>query len=138
MQNLAHILRNDKNQRIINGIIFLCLLVWMIAKLKYVYYASDVMVHYKYGLLKVFILTYLAQTILNKNWLNYLIRGIYVALIVYILFTYIYSFFDKNDFAMQKEFGVLIKSCGTLVKLFILFTFLWFTNKTKPINKSVD
>lgn len=132
MQNLAHILRNDKNQRIINGIIFLCLLAWIIAKLRYVYYASDIMVHYKYNLLKVFTLTYFVQIILNRIWLNDLIKGIYIALIVYVLVTYIYSFFDQNDFVMQKEFGVLIKSWGTLIKLLILFIFLWFNNKIKP------
>lgn len=138
MQNLTCKLSIDKKQRMINGIIFLCLLAWIIAKLRYVYYASDITVHYKYDLLKLITLTYLAQTILNRNWLNSVIKGIYVALIIFVLCTFIYSFFDENDFVMQKEFGVLIKSWGTLVKLSILFIILWFTNKIRPVKNNAS
>jgi len=123
MQNLTQILNKEKNQRIINGIIFLFLLVWIIAKLKYVNYASGLKVHYKYDLLKLIALIYLAQTILNKTWLNSITNGIYVILIGYVLYTYIYSYFDENDFYMQKEYGVLIKSWVTFVKLSIQFLF---------------
>lgn len=138
MGNLTLKLSNHKNQRMINGIIFLCLLAWIIAKLRYVYYASDILVHYKYDLLKLITLTYLAQTILNSNWLNSVIKGIYVALIIDVLGTFIYSFFDENDFVLQKEFGVLIKSWGTLVKLSILFIILWFTNKIRPVKNNAS
>jgi hypothetical protein len=138
MQNLTEILSKDKNQRIINGIIFLFLLIWIIAKLKYVYYASGIMVHYKYDLLKFIALIYLAQTIFNKTWLNSITNGIYVILMVYVLYTYIYSFFDENDFVMQKEYGILIKSLETFVKLSILFIILWFTIKIRPIKNNAS
>ncbi len=133
MQNLTRILSNDKNQRIINGIIFLCLLIWIIAKLRYVYYASASMIHYKYDLLKLIALIYLAQTILNRTWLNSITNGIYALLMLYVMYTYIYSFFDENDFVMQKEYGVLIKTWGTFIKLSILFIILRFTKKIRPI-----
>ena len=138
MQNLTQILNKEKNQRIINGIIFLFLLVWIIAKLKYVNYASGLMVHYKYDLLKLIALIYLAQTILNKTWLNSITNGIYVILIGYVLYTYIYFYFDENDFYMQKEYGVLIKTWGTFVKLSILFFILWFTLKLRPIKNNAS
>ncbi len=134
MQNLSCILINDKNQRIINGVIFLCLLVWILAKLRYVHLASDIMVHYKYNVLKIIALTYLTQSIINRNWLNFTIKAIYVSLTIYVLYTYIYSFFDTNDFVMQKEYGVLIKSAWTLLKVFLLCSFIWFTNKIQPMN----
>lgn len=132
MSNFTDILRNDKNQRNINGFIFLCLLIWIITQLRYVYYASDIRVHNKYDLLKLVSLIYLAQTILNRTWLNFTTKGVYAALIVYVLYTYFYSFYDEDDFVMQKEYGVLIKSWGTFVKLSILLLLLWFTNKIKP------
>ena len=138
MQNLTQTLSKDKNQRIINGIIFLFLLVWIIAKLKYVNYAGGLMVHYKYDLLKLIALIYLAQTILNKPWLNSITISIYLILIGYVLFTYIYSYFDENDFYMHKEDGVLIKSWGTFVKLSILFFILWFTIKIRPIKNNAS
>ena len=138
MQHLTNILRNDKNQRIINGIIFLCLLIWIIAKWRYVYNASDIMVHYKYDLLKLFAFIYLTQTILNKTWLNSITNILNAILIGYVLYTYFYSFFDENDFVMQKEYGVLIKSWGTLVKLSILFGILWFTIKMRPIKNKAS
>ena len=138
MQNLTQILNKDKNQRMINGIIFLFLLICIIAKLRYVYYASGIMVHYKYDLLKLIALLYLTQTILNKTWLNSILNSIYVILIGYVLYTHIYSYFDKNDFYMQKEYGFLIISWGTFVKLSILFFILWFTIKLRPIKNNAS
>jgi hypothetical protein len=138
IQNLTQIVNKDKNQRIINGIIFLFLLMWIIAKLKYVNYASGLMVHYKYYLLKLIALLYLAQTILNKTWLNYITNSIYVILIGYVMYTYIYSYFDENDFYIQKEYGALIKTWGTFVKLSILFFILWFTIKLRPIKNNAS
>lgn len=138
MKNLTDLVGNDKNQRIVNGIIFLCLLIWIIAKLRDVSYASDIVVHYKYDLLKLVSLIYLAQTFLNRTWLNSITKGIYVALIVYVLYTYIYSFFDENDFVMQKEYGALIKTWGTFVKVSILFLILWFTNRIRPIKNNAS
>ena len=137
MRNLTHVLNKDKNQRIINGIIFLFLLVWIIAKLRYVYYASGIMVHYKYDLLKLIALIYLAQTILNKTWLNSITISIYLILTGYVMFTYMYFYIDENDFYWQKEYGILIKSCGTFVKLSILLIILWFTIKLRPIKNNV-
>ena len=138
MRNLTQILSKGKNQRIINGIIFLILLIWIITKLRYVYYSSAIMVHYKYDLLKLIALIYLAQTILNKTWLNSITNGIYAILIGYVMYTYIYSYFDENDFVMQKEYGVLIKSWGTFVKLSILLIILWFTIKIRPIKNNAS
>ncbi len=137
MRNLTHVLNKDKNQRIINGIIFLFLLVWIIAKLRYVYYASGIMVHYKYDLLKLIALIYLAQTFLNKTWLNSITISIYLILTGYVMFTYMYFYIDENDFYWQKENGILIKSCGTFVKLSILLIILWFTIKLRPIKNNV-
>ena len=122
----------------INGIIFLFLLICIIAKLRYVYYASGIMAHYKYDLLKLIALLYLTQTILNKTWLNSILNSIYVILIGYVLYTHIYSYFDKNDFYMQKEYGFLIISWGTFVKLSILFFILWFTIKLRPIKNNAS
>jgi len=138
MQNLTEILRKDKNQRIINGIIFLILLIWIIAKLKYVYYASGVMIHYKYYLLKLIAVIYLAQTFLNKAWINFITRGIYTILMGYVLYTYIYSFSDENDYVIKKEYGFLIKSLESFVKLFILYISLWFTIKLRPIKNNAS
>lgn len=137
MRNLTHVLNKDKNQRIINGIIFLFLLVWIIAKLRYVYYASGIMVHYKYDLLKLIALIYLAQTILNKTWLNSITISIYLILTGYVMFTYMYFYIDENDFYWQKEYGILIKSCVTFVKLSIILIILWFTIKLRPIKNNV-
>ena len=133
MRNLTQILSKDKNQRIINGIIFLILLIWIISKLRYVNLASDIRTHYKYDLLKLIALIYFAQTILNRIWLNSIALRIYVVLIGYIVYSYVYSFFDENDFVMQQEYGVLIKSLGTLIKLTLLIIIIWFTKKTRPI-----
>ncbi len=133
MRNLTQILSKDKNQRIINGIIFLILLIWIISKLRYVNLASDIRTHYKYDLLKLIALIYFAQTILNRIWLNSIALSIYVVLIGYIVYSYVYSFFDENDFVMQQEYGVLIKSWGTLIKLTLLIIIIWFTKKTRPI-----
>jgi hypothetical protein len=133
MRNLTQILSKDKNQRIINGIIFLILLIWIISKLRYVHLASDIRTHYKYDLLKLIALIYFAQTILNRIWLNSIALSIYVVLIGYIVYSYVYSFFDENDFVMQQEYGVLIKSLGTLIKLTLLIIIIWFTKKTRPI-----
>ncbi len=96
------------------------------------------MVHYKYDLLKLIALLYLTQTILNKTWLNSILNSIYVILIGYVLYTHIYSYFDKNDFYMQKEYGFLIISWGTFVKLSILFFILWFTIKLRPIKNNAS
>jgi hypothetical protein len=96
------------------------------------------MVHYKYDLLKLIALIYLAQTILNKTWLNSITNGIYAILIGYVMYTYIYSYFDENDIVMQKEYGVLIKSWGTFVKLSILLIILWFTIKIRPIKNNAS
>ncbi len=138
MQRLIQILSTDKNQRTINGIIFLILLIWIIAKLKYVHYTSGDMVQYKYYLLQFIALIYLSQTILNKTWINFMTRGVYAILIGYVLCTYIYSFFDENDFVAHKEYGALIKSGQTFVKLAILSVILWFTIKTSPIAKKLN
>ena len=135
MRNLTLILKDNKIQRIINGIIFLCLLIWIITKLNYVFYASGIMVHYKYYLLKLLTLMYLFQTILNRKWLNSMTKGFYATLAIYFIIAYIYSFFDENDYHMQKDYGVLIKSWETFIKLCLLFLILWFTNKITPIKK---
>jgi hypothetical protein len=132
MRNLIQILSKYKNQRIINGIFFLFFLIWIIANLRYVNYASGTMVHYKYYLLKLIALIYLAQTIFNKTWINFILNCIYTILMSYVLFTYFYSLFDENDIVIQKLNGVLIKSWETFVKLSILFSFLWFTIKIRP------
>ena len=133
MRNLTQILNKEKNQRIFNGITFLILFIWIIFKLRYVHLASDIRLHYKYELLKLIALIYLVQTILNKTWLNSIALIIYVVLIGYIVYSYIYSFFDENDFVMQQEYGFLIKSSGTFIKLTLLIIILWFTKKTRPI-----
>lgn len=133
MRNLTLTISKDKNQRVINGTIFLILLIWIISKLKYVHLASDIMVHYKYDLLKLLALIYLVQSILNKAWLNFITYCIYALLIGHELYSYVYSYFDDNDFVMKKEYGFLIKSWGSLVKLTILIVILWFTSKIKPI-----
>jgi hypothetical protein len=138
MRNRAQIFCKDKNQRIINGIIFLILLIWIIAKLKYVYYSSGIMVHYKYYLLKLIALIYLAQTFLNKTWINFITKGIYTLLMGYVLYTYIFSFFDENDVIIKKEYGFLIKSWETFVKFLILFIILWFTIKIRPIKNNAS
>jgi len=138
MPRLIQILSTDKNQRIINGLIFLILLFWITAKLKYVHYASSDMVHYKYYLLLLIALIYLSQTILNKTWINFITRGFYAILIGYVLCTYIYSFFDENDFVAHKEYGALIKSGQTFVKLAILSVILWFTITISPIAKKLN
>jgi hypothetical protein len=138
MQRLIQILSTDKNQRIINGLIFLILLFWITAKLKYVHYASGDMVHYKYYLLLLIALIYLSQTILNKTWINFITRGFYAILIGYVLCTYIYSFFDENDFVAQKEYGALIKSGQTFVKLAILSVILWLAITIRPISKKLN
>jgi hypothetical protein len=138
MQRLIQILSTDKNQRIINGLIFLILLFWITAKLKYVQYASGDMVHYKYYLLLLIALIYLSQTILNKTWINFITRGFYAILIGYVLCTYIYSFFDENDFVAHKEYGALIKSGQTFFKLAILSVILWFTITIRPISKKLN
>lgn len=138
MQRLIQILSTDKNQRTINGIIFLILLIWIIAKLKYVHYTSGDMVQYKYYLLQFIALIYLSQTILNKTWINFMTRGVYAILIGYVLCTYIYSFFDENDFVAHKEYGALIKSGQTFVKLAVLSAILWFTITTSPIAKKLN
>ena len=132
MKRLSFILKDKKSQRIINGVIFLFLIIWIITKLRHVYYASGIAVHYRFYLLKVIALIYLAQTILNKIWLNSLIKGIYIVLIIYVVVTYVYAFFDQHDHVMTKQFGVLIKSWGTIVKLSLLFILLWITHKMKP------
>ncbi len=138
MQRLIQILSTDKNQRIINGLIFLILLFWITAKLKYVHYASGTMVQYKYYLIQFIALIYLSQTILNKTWINFMTRGVYAILIGYVLCTYIYSFIDKNDFVAQEEYGALIKSWQTFVKLAILSVILWLTITIRPISKKLN
>ena len=132
MQNLTQILSKAINQRIFNGVIFTILLIWIIAKLKYVHYSSGYDIHYKYDLLFIIALIYLSQTIFNKTWINSLTSGIYTILMGYVLYTLIYAFFDENDSAMQKEYGVLFKSWNTFAKLSILTIILWFTAKTRP------
>ncbi len=138
MHNLISLLKKDRNRRIINGIIFLGLLIWIIAKLKYVYTASDIRIHYKYDLIKLMTLIYLVQAIINKIWFNWIIKGIYVALMVYVLYSYIYSFFDKYEIALRGEYGIPIKTWGTFLKLLILLLILWFTNKLKPTKSNTS
>jgi len=133
MHKLTIILRKNKNQRIINGIIGLVLLLWVIVKWKYVIHASDINVHYTYDVLKFITIIYFIQTVINKNWLHWITKGIYVLLLVFVMYSYFYSFFDKNDVVIHKEYGVLIKTWGTFLKASILLFILWFTNNLKPI-----
>ena len=137
MQNLTRILSKAINQRIFNGVIFTILLIWIIAKIKYVYYSSGYDIRYKYDLLMIIALIYLSQTIFNKTWINSLTSGIYTILMGYVIYTFIYAFFDEKDSGILKEYGVLIKSCNTVAKLSILTIILWFTAKARPA-KSFD
>lgn len=132
MRKLTIFLEQSKNQRIINGFISIILIVWILVKLRYVYLASDIEVHYKYYLLKMITLIYLIQTFKNKIWLNWMTKGIFMILILYVLYTYCCSFFDQDDYLMRKEYGVFLKSWGTFVKISILLLMLWFTDKIRP------
>ena len=138
MRNLTQILSKDKNQRIINGAIFLILFLWSISKLRFVHLSSDIRVHNKQDLLMLIALIYLTQTILNKLWLNFITNFIYILLIGYVVYSYVYAYFDNNDIVMRQEYGVLIKSWGTLVKLTILIVILWFTMKIRPIKMNTS
>ena len=72
------------------------------------------------------------QAFLNKKWLNSVLITMYSILIGYVLYTYVYAFFDVDDNVMNKQNGILIKTIQTLIKLAVLFTALWFTKKTRP------
>lgn len=132
MFNLSKFLEKSKNQKIINGIISIILIIWIIAKWRYVEMASDIIVIQKYKVLKIISLIYLFQTFKNKVWLSTLLRSIYLVIVIYIIYTYVYAFFDENDYTMQKENGIVIKSLETTIKLTIFLVLIWFTDKMKP------
>lgn len=122
----------SRPQRLFNGIISLVLFVWILAIREHVYYASDLREHYKFELLLFLFGLYLMQAFLNKKWLNSVLITMYSILIGYVLYTYVYAFFDVDDNVMNKQNGILIKTIQTLIKLAVLFTALWFTKKTRP------
>ena len=131
------ILGKESNQRIINGFIAFFIFFSIFLKSDYVLYSSDIRIHYKYHLAIFIALIYFTQFLLNKIWINRLINILYIVLFIYVVFTYIYIFFDSNDWFLQHhENGVMIKTIGAILKILIITILIYLTNKTNPITKN--
>ncbi len=134
MKAIAKFLGSRRNQIIVNGIISVILFVWILYIHEFTYYSSLIRDHYMFNSVLILTWIYLFQTFVNKKWMNSVLIAMYAILIGYVLYAYVYAFFDKFDVVMHKEYGVLIKTWGLFVKLVILATALWFSKKTRPNN----
>lgn len=132
MQKLTSTLRKTTSQRTINGVISICIIIWIIIRSDYVFYSSNMSVHDKYSLLKFIAVVHFIQANVNKKWLYWLIIGIYSSLIFHLVYAYFYSFIDENHFTSNKEYGVLIKTSRTLLNISFLLFILWIITKIKP------
>lgn len=137
MYDFTFKLNKNKNQRIINGFIFVCITSWVLLNLNYVYYSSSYYILIKYDFLKLLGFLFFLQTILNKLWINQILILLFCTLLVFVFFECIYSCYLREDFVFQKENGILIKIWGTCLKSSILILLIWIIHRMKPIEKNV-
>jgi hypothetical protein len=137
LDNLSQWLRNSITQRILNAAIATILLIIVIVNYEYAYFSSEIMVTYKLLILTYLIVLFILQTILNKNWLNILFKIIFTSLLGYVIYTYIFAFFDPYDAVMKREYGLIIKTYQFSLKSVILIFALILINKIRPLKKSL-
>lgn len=138
MVGIIQLLKAKNGQRLFNGIVALGLVVTIYLTSDYVYYSSNIRVHYKYNGLIIGMILYITQTILNSRLLNYITQAVFILLTAYILYSYLYAFFDENDLTMKKHNGILIKTWGTFLKLSCALVIIWITKLIRPNNASID
>ena len=138
MVGIIQLLKANTSQRLFNGIVALGLVVTIYLTSDYVYYSSNIRVHYKYYGLIIGMILYITQTILNSRLLNYITQVVFILLTAYILYSYVYAFFDENDLIMEKHNGILIKTWATFLKLSCALVIIWITKLIRPNNASID
>lgn len=125
-------MQSSKMQRMLNGIIFIVLIIWIVSIHEYVHISSGIRIHRKFNLLLITTAIYFVQAIFNKPWLNTLLLSLYLLLLGYVMYAFIYSFFDPHDSIMRKQNGLPIKIWETTIKSTILLLACYFTWLTRP------
>ena len=120
----------------INGILTVLLLGAFLLNMKEASITSDIRIHYKHDVLLIGIAIFLLQAILNSRRLNQVIQQIVLILIAYVMYTYIYSFFDPHDFWMKQENGLFVKTVWTGIKLGLVGLFGFLIHLIKPVTKN--
>jgi hypothetical protein len=127
-------LKRQRIQRFVNGSVFICFAVFYIAHLKELNNASASRFPIKMRIILVTALLYLGQTILNKILLWRILMIEYLMLILWILYSYTFCFFDELDWNLKYK-GLAFVSCYFLIKGTLACLAFFFTLLLKPINK---
>lgn len=77
MKKIKNYLYLETNQKRVNLVITIILFTYIILNVNYVHLASGIDVHNKFYVIKFIFIAYLAQTMLNRLWLNHVIVLIY-------------------------------------------------------------
>lgn len=129
---LPFALSNSTIQRLYNVFVSIALFIILIAILDDVERESGTLLRFKFKILTWFFILHTLQIFQNKKWLNFLIQSSLVVFFGYVVWSFIYAFFDPFDIVLKGENGILQKSSGFCMKTSLLIFAFWFTYVMRP------
>lgn|GEM_PF-6064440 len=142
IKDIRTTLKTDLYQRTVNLLISSIGMSYYLLSFEYYYFTSGSINRYKFILLTILLSLFILQTAINKRWLNKLLIFIFLVLLIYVIYTYIYAFYDPYDIVMKGNNGLLIKTGQLIVKSGVICSTIWLMKylvpKKKVINISIN